>query len=118
MSKELLVKNIKELVLINKKMTELQKIIRDLREKKKSISDELINIMQGNHIDGFDIANGKVLHKKTKVKAGINKKYLLNMLEDYFKDNPEIDIEDITNYLLDNRPIKETSTIAIKENKK
>lgn len=116
-AKELLVKNIQELVQVNKKMTEIQKILRELREKKKKLSQELINIMEGNNIDGFDIANGKVMHKKTKVKATINKNYLLTMLEDYFKNNPEIDSEDITNFLLDNRPVKETSSISIKENK-
>lgn len=116
-NKENLKKNIQELVLINKKLTEIQKIIKDLREKKKNISYELIKMMEGNNIDGFDIANGKIMHKKIKTKASINKHYLLSMLEDYFKNNPEIDIEDITNYLLDNRPIKETSSITIKENK-
>lgn len=116
-TKELLVKNIQELVQINKKMTEIQRVQRELRDKKKKLSEELINIMEGNNIDGFDIANGKVMHKKTKVKGTINKNFLLNMLENYFKNNPEIDTEDVTNFILDNRPIKETSSIAIKENK-
>ena len=31
--------------------------------------------------------NGKLLYKKTKVKAPLNKDYLTKMLDDYFKDN-------------------------------
>lgn len=42
-----------------------------------------------NEIDRFDINNGKLLCKKQKLKAPINKDYLLKMLDDYFKDNPE-----------------------------
>jgi hypothetical protein len=115
--KEVLINNIKEWVATTNKITELQKALKDLRTKKKNISTSLINIMENNEIDGIDINNGKLVYKKNKVKAPINKDYLLRMLDNYFKKNPEIDIQDVGNYILENRPIKETPTLSIKQNK-
>jgi len=116
-SKEVLINNIKEWIQITNKMNELQKTVKDLRTKKKTLSASLINIMESNEIDGIDINNGKLVYKTTKVKAPINKDYLLTMLDSYFKKNPEIDIQDVGNYILENRPIKETPSLSIKQNK-
>jgi len=116
-SKELLVNTIKEWVLVNNKMTEMQKVVKDLRLKKKGLSDTLIKIMENNEIDGIDINNGKLVYRKNKVKAPINKDYLLKMLDNYFDKYPEIDTSDVGSFILDNRPIKETASLTIKQNK-
>lgn len=116
-SKELLVNTIKEWVLINNKMSEMQKVIKELRLKKKQLSNLLITIMENNEIDGIDINNGKLVYRKNKVKAPINKDYLLKMLDNYFEKYPEIDTGDVGSFILDNRPIKETATLTIKQNK-
>jgi hypothetical protein len=39
------------------------------------------------------------------------------MLDDYFKDNQEVDSNHICEFLLENRPIKENSVLVIKQNK-
>lgn len=116
-SKELLVNTIKEWVTINNKMNEIQKILKDLRGKKKRLSDSLIKIMENNEIDGIDINNGKLVYRKNKVKAPINKDYLLKMLNNYFEKYPEIDTGDVGSFILDNRPVKEMATLTIKQNK-
>ena len=116
-SKELLVNTIKEWVAINNKMSEIQKLLKDLRGKKKQLSDSLIKIMENNEIDGIDINNGKLVYRKNKVKASINKDYLLKMLDNYFEKYPEIDTGDVGSFILDNRPIKEMPTLTIKHNK-
>lgn len=113
-AKSLLVNNIKEWVVINSKILELQKEVKDLKNKKKILSDNLIKIMENNDIDRFDTKNGNLIHRKTKVKATINKDYLLTTLADYFKEYPEIDIADVGSYILNNRPIKENSLLVIK----
>ena len=116
-SKELLVNTIKEWVAINNKINEIQKLLKDLRGKKKQLSDSLIKIMENNEIDGIDINNGKLVYRKNKVKAAINKDYLLKMLDNYFKEYPEVDTNDVGTFILDNRPVKENSTLVIRENK-
>ena len=116
-SKQILITTIKEWVTINSKMKDLQKQMKDLRNSKKQLSDTLIKVMENNEIDRFDINNGKLLYKKNKVKAPINKDYLMKMLSNYFEEYPEIDTNDVSTFLLENRPIKENTTLVIKENK-
>jgi hypothetical protein len=41
----------------------------------------------------------------------------MKMLDNYFKEYPEVDTNDVGTFILDNRPIKETSTLVIRENK-
>ena len=116
-SKQILINTIKEWVSINSKINELQKQMKELRNNKKQLSDTLISVMENNEIDRFDINNGKLVYRKNKVKAAINKDYLMKMLDNYFKEYPEIDTDDVGNFILDNRPIKENSTLVIKQNK-
>ena len=115
--KQLLINTIREWVSINSKEVALQKQLKELKTSKKQLSDTLIKVMENNEIDRFDINNGKILYKKNKVKAPINKDYLLKMLNDYFKDNPEIDSSHVSEFLLENRQIKEKSILVIKQNK-
>ena len=116
-SKSLLVNSIKEWIIINNKILSLQKSLKELRNEKKKISNTLISVMENNNIDEFDINNGKLIYRKTKVKAPITKEYLTNMLEKYFEKYPEVDTNDVGNFLLENRHIKETPNLVIKENK-
>ena len=113
-TKALLVNNIKDWVTVNSKIVELQKELKELKNKKKLLSDNLIKIMENNDIDRFDTKNGNLIHRKTKIKATINKDYLLTTLSDYFKEYPEIDIADVGSYILNNRPIKENSLLVMK----
>ena len=73
--------------------------------------------MENNEIDRFDINNGKLLYRKTKVKAPINKDYLMKILKNYFKEYPDVDTDDVSSFILENRPIKENSVLVIKANK-
>jgi len=90
-AKQVLIQSIKEWIAINSNIVSLQKQLKELKDKKKNISTVLIKIMENNEIDRVDINNGKLLYKKTKVKTPINKDYLTKMLDNYFKDNPEVD---------------------------
>jgi len=116
-SKALLISTIKEWIVINGKITELQKSIKEFRNKKKQLSDTLISVMENNEIDRFDINNGKLVYRKNKVKAPINKDYLMKMLDNYFEKYPEVDTGDVGAFILDNRPIKENPVLIIKQNK-
>ena len=116
-SKQILIATIKDLVIINSKINEIQKQLKEFRNQKKQLSNTLISVMENNEIDRFDINNGKLVYRKNKVKSAINKEYLMKMLDDYFEKYPEVDTNDVGNYILDNRPIKENATLVIKENK-
>jgi len=115
--KEILIASIKEWIEINDELIKIQKIMKEQRLKKKQLTDVLVGIMKNNEIDCFDINNGKLMCKTSKTKAPINRENLIKSLEDYFADNPTIDILDVGNFILDKRAIKETNSLVIKSNK-
>lgn len=116
-NKNILVNSIKDWLALNNKLNLLQKEIKEIRNEKKKLESNLIDVMENNNIDEFTINNGKLMYKKIKTKNPINKEYLYKVLETYFKKNPEIDSNDVTQFILENRSIKENSSLVIKENK-
>lgn len=109
-SKEELVKTIKDWINIDDEIQKLQKQLKEFKLEKKELSENLLEIMKDNEIDCFDINNGKLLMHKTKTKCPLNKKALMDSLEKYFERMPNIDTNDVSNFILENREIK------IKEN--
>ena len=68
-----------------------------------AISNDLSLLsMKTNSIDCFDINGGALVYKQRKTKKTISGKYLLEQLEDYYKDQPEL-AKEITKKVLDNR---------------
>lgn len=110
-TKEELVENIKKWVSYDHEIKNLQKSIKEIRDKKKELTKSLIDVMKNHEIDCFDINDGKLLYTKNKVKTPLNKNFLMIALEKYF-EKESVNVEDVTNYILDNREIK------IKENLK
>ena len=84
-TKEVLVNTIKEWIDHDNEIKNLQQQIKEHRNKKKSLTDNLLEIMKDNEIDCFDINNGKIIYCKNKVKSPLNKKTLLETLEKYFE---------------------------------
>jgi hypothetical protein len=72
-------------------------------------------------MNGKDAASARYifthLTNTTQILFNSNDTPLLKMLDDYFKDNPEIDTSHVSEFLLENRPIKEKSILVIKQNK-
>lgn len=110
-TKEELVKNIKKWISYDYEIKNLQKSMKEIREKKKELTKSLIDVMKNHEIDCFDINDCKLLYTKNKVKTPLNKNNLMIALEKYF-ENESVNVEEVTNFILDNREIK------IKENLK
>ena len=109
-TKEDIVTTIKDWIGQDDKIKELQRQIKEHRTEKKNLTDNLVEIMKTNEIDCFDINNGKIIYSKNKVKTPLNKKSLLNTLEKYFEDIPQVDASKVSEFIMDNRETK------IKEN--
>ena len=105
-SKENLVNIIKEWIEIDDKLKEIKNSMKDLKDKKKILTQSLLEIMKQNEIDCFDINSGRIVYCKSKTKAGLNKKNLLETLEKYFEGREDIDVTAVRDYLFDNREIK------------
>jgi hypothetical protein len=108
-TKEQLVNNIKEWIKLDNDIVRFKSEIKERTNKKKQLTENLVNVMRTNNIDCFDINGGAIIYKKNKVKKPINGKSLLHILQTYYSDNKQI-AEDLTKYVLENREeqVKET----------
>ena len=108
-TKELLVQNIKEWIKIDNEIVQLKTEIKERNNKKKSLTEGLVNVMKTNQIDCFDINDGELVYKKNKIKKPINGKTLLSALQNYYKNEPKI-AEELAKHIMDSREeqIKET----------
>lgn len=113
-SKEDLVNIIKEWIEIDDKLKVIQNSMKDLKLQKKNLTSNLLSIMKDNEIDCFDINSGKIVYCKSKTKAPINKKTLLETLEKYFEDRKDVDVTAVRDFVLENREIKVQENIKRK----
>jgi hypothetical protein len=101
-TKEELISNIKEWIKIDSDISKLKSELKDKNNKKKNITQALVNVMKSNEIDCFDINGGSLIYKQKKTRKTISGKFLLTQLEEYYKEQPEI-AKEITKKVLDNR---------------
>ena len=116
-TKEELITYIKEWMQIEKEMKELQKEIKTRRERKRILTENLVTIMKKNEIDCFDINNGKLMYTKNKIKNTINKPYLLEALSKYFADDPNVQADEVSKFIMENRTEKIKENIRCKMDK-
>jgi hypothetical protein len=101
-TKEQLVNNIKEWIKIDTEISELRQKIKEKNAFKKTLSSNLVTVMKTNNIDCFDINGGALIYKTSKIKKPINGKFLLSVLQNYYKSEPKI-AEELTKHIMENR---------------
>ena len=101
-TKDELILNIKEWIKLDNDIIKLKSEIKERTNKKKQLTQSLVNVMKSNSIDCFDINGGALIYKQKKTRKTITGKFLLAQLEEYYKDKPEI-AKEITQKVLDNR---------------
>ena len=115
-AKEQLISNIKEWIKLDTETIEFRAKIKDLNNKKKLLTETLVNVMKSNEIDCFDINDGALILKKSKVKKPINSKTLLTALQKYYIDTPNV-AEELTKHIMDSREEQVKELIRRKINK-
>jgi hypothetical protein len=111
--RETLVNTIKEWIDADNEIKQLQQLLKAQRAIKKSTTDTLVEIMKENEIDCVDLQDKKIIHSSTKTKQAISKKYLLETLPLYFKDDAE-KVDELTAFILANRQEKIKDVIRTK----
>ncbi len=101
--KEELVNNIREWIKLDNDIVKMKNEMRQKNAKKKELTENLVKVMKNNSIDCFDVNGGALIYKQTKTKKSISGKFLLEELQKYYKDQPDLGKE-IAKYVLDNRP--------------
>ena len=101
-TKDELILNIKEWIKMDNEITRLKAEVKEKTNKRKELTESLVNVMKSNAIDCFDINGGALVYKQKKTRRTISGKFLLSQLEEYYKDQPEL-AKEITKKVLDNR---------------
>ena len=116
-TKEELVSLIKEWVTLDNDIKTLQKEVKERKEKKKQLSDMLVEVMKDNEIDCFEMSEGKLIYSQNKVKSALSKKHIMNALSTFF-DNDKQTAQEVSQYIMDSREVKIKETIRRKQQKK
>jgi predicted nucleic acid-binding Zn-ribbon protein len=115
-TKEELVTNIKEWIKMDTEISQLQNEIKERKNKKKLLTEQLMDVMKKNDIDCFDINGGSLVYKKNMIKKPISSKMLISTLQTYFESNPG-QAEDLTKFIMENREEQVKEVIKRKVNK-
>jgi hypothetical protein len=108
--------NIKEWINIDSEIKQLKTEIKERNDKKKKITETLLNVMKKKDIECFDIKDGSILYVKNVVKKPISGKTLFLTLQNYYSDqNSSIDVEELSKYILENREKQTKETIRYKQ---
>lgn len=79
----------------------------------QQLSASLLNVMRQSEIDCFDLANGRIVYSKTKIRAPLNNGQLKTALTTYYKDDAE-KANNLTQFLLASRVEKTRESIKMK----
>jgi hypothetical protein len=102
MDKQVLAGHVKKWIELDNKIQAAQKVQQQLKKDKKEINDKLIEIMRDGEIDTLNVSDGNINYVKRNVKKPITKKYLLNVLSQYY--DGDIDkVINLNSFIMDNR---------------
>lgn len=113
MSQDALIENVKTWLTIDNDIKKLQKAIKEKRNLKKELTDNLVDIMNQRDIDCMNTAQGQLIKTTKKVKAPLSKKHLIASMQKYFKDDGD-KVQELCNYILDSRNVKVSENIRRK----
>jgi hypothetical protein len=101
-TKEELINNIREWIKIDTDIAALKNDIKNKMSQKKLLTENLVKVMKSNSIDCFDINGGALIYNKKKTKKSLSGKFLLQQLEKYYKDQPNV-AKEVTEHIMSNR---------------
>lgn len=109
-TKEDLVEHIRKWIQIDNEIRQLQALVRERREMKKQITQDLVDVMRDNEIEKFNLRDGKLVYKQTKRSTPLNEKHIANCLLDIFKDDPS-KAQEATEIIMNRREVKMVDTL-------
>ena len=114
--KDELKKEVKEYLDIDDQIKALNKAVKERRDKKKKLSENILVNMKKFDIDFMNTKNGKLVYTESKRKEGLNKKNLIAGLNTYF--NNEDQSKKVSQIVLDSRNDVKKVTLRRTVNKK
>ena len=104
-------------VTLDNEQSKLNSRISEIRKEKKGVENFVVNFMEANQMTNKNILinGGKLKYDVSNSRESITKKYILEKLTAYFKDEKKA--EEITNYIYDARAVT-TEKVSLKRTKK
>jgi len=104
-------------VTLDNEQSKLNSRISEIRKEKKGVENFVVNFMEANQMTNKNILinGGKLKYDVSNSKESITKKYILEKLTAYFKDEKKA--EEITNYIYDARAVT-TEKVSLKRTNK
>jgi len=100
------------LVELNKQITEAREDIKVLVQAEKSLKLQVKKLMTDNGLDVINLKKGKISVRKSARKTGLNKTSVKEGLVSFFEGN-ENQAESALKVILDNLPVKESTSLAL-----
>ena len=104
---------IKDWIINDKEIKQLQKVIKERREKKKILTSFLVEEMNKNNVDEYSTKSGKIIKSNKKTKKPITKGYLSSCIEKIYRNNLE-EGKKILEFIDENREVKIKENIRLK----
>ncbi len=103
--------NVKKYVLIDNQIKNGQEAIRTLRKEKELAEENILIYVKTNNLEEspINITGGKLKYALSKTSVSINRDYIQNRLESYFKS--ETKAKEVANYIYSNRETREKEVI-------
>ena len=107
---------VKEWLILDNEMREIQRILKEKKERKKTLTDNVIELMKAKQVDELNVNDGKLIYSQTKTKSPLNKQHISSCLGDVFKNEPE-KVAKLTEHILNSRQIKVKDNLKRKVDK-
>jgi len=114
-NKQQLTTSIKAWLQLEREINILQKELKARKQKKTALTATVMNIMKNHEIDCIDMHEGKIVYTQTKVKGPLNKGHIAHCLSQYFASQPNMPIDDMVQFILDQRPVNTKDVIKHKQ---
>jgi hypothetical protein len=114
--KDQLKQEVKEYLDIDDQIKALNKAIKDRRDKKKKLSENILVNMKKFELDVMNTKNGKLVYTESKRKEGLNKKNLIVGLNTYFKNEDKS--KEVSKIIMNSRAEVKKVTLRRTINKK
>lgn len=101
--------SVREWLLIEESVSEVQKVLREKRKRMQKLSEYISVFMKQNNKEICDVGNEQMLVlKKRKSTGGLKKEYIIKILSEIVSEEQA---KVYTNKMYEMRPIKETDVI-------
>lgn len=106
MSEDKFITNVKKWVKLDDKIRELVMLMKELKEEKKDLEEDIITYMKDNSEEVINMNSGGTLRRSvSKTKCAIKHDYINQVLQQFTKSTDEANI--ITEAIIKSRPLKE-----------